>query len=723
MIIGNRDLNLSSSRETVSALKSSVSPHLTLPSNSAHVDNAERLTILINLVFVSTLLLGPLAILLSRLVVRVIPLELVVDFLTSYDSNRIRAERLRIHVEGADYVYFLIVLGSVASLCSCLILRPSRIVSLNCMARYTTSRLSFVNSCTATLILLLAHFGSLHRWRIDSFGERFLDGFGAGPTLAAIGLAVLTDRKKITFGALRPLPSKSVFQWAFSLVAIAILLPQALIFGRQIGSNREFVIVFNEYASASSNLRLFWDFTPTYTSLAAVVVEPLLQLVSEERILEDLVGFHVALSVILLLGVIWLATRILQCHWSLAILATAVLISPRRHNDLAQGFLPSTSAPGRYIMPVLVFLALSFFFRNYRPRILQVLAVGITVGLALVNNAEIGLSLMVAVVIAMGTKTYFDKGIFQNLVAPVLTAILTFIVALHFLGGSRLNESLKKWSLFIRSRSVGGYIEEVPIFGVHQFALALHAAAIVFGILLMHSTKRSAGEFIRFSALMCLTLGLFGFATFPYFLGQNGPTFVGGPLWLPLILTAFAIVGASHSLRRNRRDVADGSTNSPRESSFKLISLGLAVLTFCSVMFVPDPQDSIGIHFRQSRPVWSSQVFLKDPVVQELRQISLVEPFNSDIAYYGEYGNLISLILGIKTVYGVHDPMIAYSSRESINATCTPLTVHNPRTVYASKKYLPQNILDSGISVGPCPGLIRDPDFISENLIRYSYRP
>lgn len=707
----------------MSSMKNSISAPLGMPSMSAHVADTERWKVLIDLVFVSTLLLGPLAIWLSRLAVRIIPVELVVEFLTSYNADRIRAEQLRINVEGADYFYFLIVLSLVASLCVYFILRPSMNVPLTCVARYTKSRFSFVNSCAVTLILLLAHFGSLHRWRTDTFGERFLDGFGAGPAIAAVGLAVLTDRAKITFGVLRPRPFKRVFRWAFSLVAIIILLPQTLIFGRQIGSNREYVIVFNEYASTSSNLRPFWDFVPTYTSLAAVVVEPLLKLVSEERILDVLVGFHIALSVILLVGATWLATRILQCHWSLALLATAVLISPRRHNDLAQGFLPSTSAPGRYILPVIALLALSFFFKNSRPRISQVLVVGITLGLALVNNADMGLPLTVAAVVAMGIKTFFDRGVFHNLVGPVLVAILTFTVVLHFLGGGHVIESFKLWSLFIRSRSAGGYIEAVPMFGVHQFALALHAAAIVFGILLMRSTKRSAGDFTRFSALMCLTLGLFGFTTFPYFLGQNGPTFVGGVLWLPLILTAFAIVGALYNFSRNQRDVADGATIEPGQNSFKLVSLGLAVLTFCSVMFVPDPQDSVGIHFRHNRPVWSSQVFLEDPVIQELRQIALVGPVDSDVAYYGEYGNLISLILKLKTVYGVHDPMIAYSSRESVNATCAPLTVHNPRVVYASKRFLPEKFLDSSITVGPCPGLSRDPDFMSKNLIRYTYKP
>jgi hypothetical protein len=144
-------------------------------------------------------------------------------------------------------------------------------------------------------------------------------------------------------------------------------------------------------------------------------------------------------------------------------------------------------------------------------------------------------------------------------------------------------------------------------------------------------------------------------------------------------------------------------------------------LSVCSFLFIPDPQHSIGIHFRDDLPTWSPAVFGADPVVQELRAALSQEEDQLNVAYYGEYGNLISVIYGIESVYGTHDPMIAHSSRKTLNANCKPLIVRHPKVVLASKRYLPEIYLESEEINGPCPGLIKDMEYSSELLVRYVY--
>jgi hypothetical protein len=75
----------------------------------------------------------------------------------------------------------------------------------------------------------------------------------------------------------------------------------------------------------------------------------------------------------------------------------------------------------------------------------------------------------------------------------------------------------------------------------------------------------------------------------------------------------------------------------------------------------------------------------------------------------------------LPSVYGVHDPMIAYSSQNSADMTCRPLLSHKQLIVYASSRYLPEHFKLPSSVTGPCAGLSRDVNFISKSLIRYLY--
>ena len=338
------------------------------------------------------------------------------------------------------------------------------------------------------------------------------------------------------------------------------------------------------------------------------------------------------------------------------------------------------------------------FFSKPSPTVRQGLLLGVLWGVTMTNNAEIGIPLSIAVLTALCAKFILDKKFFANLLTPTLASFTTFVLLLYLVGGQNVHHAFQKWSVFVTGRTVGGYIGAVPVFGVHQFALALHGTTLLFALLLIVAKRCIRDrETLGSQALMCVLLGAFGILTFPYYLGQNGPSFIGGFSWLPLVLTAIAFVRLMREIYNVETTTELKRVNRLTVSFTSPISFGLLALSVCSFLFIPDPQDSIGIHFREDLPTWSPDVF------------------------GAEYGNLISVIYGIKSVYGTHDPMIAHSSRKTLNANCKPLIVRHPKVVFASKRYLPLIYLESKEINGPCPGLIRDMEYSSELLVRYVY--
>jgi len=675
-----------------------------------------------NFTFLLVLIVGPLAVLLSRLSAKILPIEKLFAKFTSYSPAKISAESARILTEGADLGFYVVVLFCLLT-CSVgfyLVIKNERqpldlrqVKGINTFAKIVTP---------LTFVMVGLHFATLHPWRIESFGQRFLDGFGVGPVIISMGLALTINHVVQKYLSIEQFAPSGKIRWFLALLGGLILVPQLFVFGRVIGANREYLIVFNEYAASSAGLRPLDTFAATYTSLSGILIKPIISLVNPDHALFVLMIFHIAITSVLVFALVLLARQILGMDWSVAIFSLAILISPRQQNALAQGFLPSTSAPSRYLLPIFLFILMGVFFSKPRPTVRQGLLLGVLWGVTITNNAEIGIPLSIAVLTALCAKSMLDKKFFANLLTPTLTSSITFVFLLYLLGGHNVHHAFQKWSVFVTGRAQGGFISAVPVFGVHQFALALHGTTLIFALLLIVAKRCIRDrETLGSKALMCILLGVFGILTFPYYLSQNGPSFIGGFLWLPLVLTAIALVGLMREIYSIETSTKLKRVDRLKVSFTSPISLGLVVLFVCSLLFIPDPQDSIGIHFRDDYPTWSPDVFGADPVFQELRTAVSQEENRSTVAYYGEYGNLISLIYGIESVYGTHDPMIAHSSKGTLNATCEPLSVRRPKVVFASRRFLPIIYLESKQNRGPCPGLIKDMEYSSESLVRYLY--
>ena len=675
-----------------------------------------------NLTFLVLVMLGSLSVLLSRFSVDVFPIEDLFQRFTSFPPEKINDELTRILTEGADIAFFLSMLLCI----SILIFGFCRSIRINNETsnyqidhgRYTSSRAILIVSIT----MVGLNFAVLHPWRIEAFGQRFLDGFSMGPVVISIGVAIALNNMSKNFSTIVLFKPSTKIRRILVLFGSLILVPQLLIFGRQINLNREYLIVFNEYAAPSAGLAPFDNFATTYSSLSGILIKPFVSLVNPDDVIYTLMFFHMGLTALLIVALVVLSRRIMGMGFGIAIFTLAVLISPRQQNALAQGFLPSVSAPSRYLLPVILLFWASDFFSKTKPVLWKSLILGVIWGITLTNNAELGIPITIALFVALFAKSILDKKPFVNLILPPTALMLTFAFLLHLVGKRNTMNAFNYWSLFVMGRAQGGYISEVPIFGVHHFALALHGTTLLIGLLYITINRRTQDrERIGTSSLICIVFGVFGIVTFPYYLGQNGPSFVGGFLWLPLVLTSIALFGFLRNIYAADSLQQFEGQNRLKVSFLSPINMGLVTLFVCSVIFIPNLQDSVGIHFKNEIPSWTPRSFEIDPVVKELRIVISPEVDKSEIAYYGEYGNLIAVIYGIDSVYGTHDPMIAYSSKKTLNATCKPLKTRKPKFVYASKRYLPIEFLDARENRGPCPGLTKDMEYSSEYLIRYFY--
>jgi hypothetical protein len=683
--------------------------------------NFETITRYAGLALVTFFLAGPVSVVLARVLARTIPLAAFIESATSYSPSRIRSENIRIVTEVGDYFYFALFLISVG-----IVIGTFLFVGLNASdstlpIKHLLSRLSSTRYLYPIFLLLLfLHFATLHKWK-DALDQRHLDGFGTGPSIVAIGISIIMFKYRNNLISQLQISLKPKLQKLLFLICALIFIPQIPAFGRAIGHTREYGIAFNSYAAPAAGLLPFQSYAPSYTTLSGYILRPVITIAGNANVIRVSILYHMFLSALLIFVLIWLSKRLLRCNLVFAALTAAVLISPRTGVQAA-GFLPSIANGPRYLIPLLVLILATYFLEKRKPSVSLTVLLGLLLALTMINNTEIGIPLVLSILITLGFKVFADGSFARNFLMVSLVAIATFTGLLYLLSDGQLKQGGQYWLLWVISRGSGGYINAVPLWGLHQFALSIHSATLLFGVLIVTLKKgEELAPDLKVNSLMGVATGLFGLFTFPYFLGGSGFIFLPTPLWLPLVLTTIALIGLLKAIWLTSESKLETSHTNSRY--FSPLHLGISSLLFCSLMFVPDPQNVVGVHFRRDAVAWTTKTFMAEPVVQSVINVAAETSDTSRIAYYGEYGNLISLLTGIKSVYGVDDPGMAYSSRKSLTVTCRPISLTAPDLVYASKRFIPVEFLDSRALNGPCPGLLRDTTFESDFLIRYVNTP
>lgn len=670
--------------------------------------------------FLSLLIMAPLSTLIGRLMIRIAPYEWLLQKVTSFPAARIASEHVRITSEGGDLLSFLLFL-TIAIGIYVLLLYRKRSRKLHLVEPVTSnSRPRW--SLVMLSIALLIHFGSFHKWRVYSFGDVFLDGFGLAQTSLVI-LCVFTLFQTRHLRVANSWFEEKFAQFVALILLAVVVTPFLLPLFRGVANVRNIQITLNELAAPTVGAQNLQDFFPTYTNLFGYIAEVLaLPFDSPLAKLYALWTFFAmtnVLTLVLLFVLIWRTTHL---AFVMSAMFVATVIAAQRTTVNAISILTDHSLGLRFFIPLLTLLLLVSMLRRDEYWFLKYVGLGILLGLALVNNFEFGLTFTLSVLCLLALASIEAKRFLWGFIVALALCATTTFALIGVMSNGELHSGVTAWRMFSSARLIGGYVNPTPIWGVHQFALAIYGVGIYLGLSRFLRTQTKSGREWRASSGLLMVSSVWGILSYPKYLGDNGPAF-----WSQnIVILSVTLVGVWNEIFAKSQagsQCLGREKNGGRIRGQGLLEKSLAVFSVLCFLALPDPQLSIARYFDEARRSWTPEVFMKDPLVLAIQDEMALAENPTEIAYYGEYANLISLFTKATPAYGVHDPMIAYSTSRTAAATCKPLLVKPVKIVFASKQYLPKQFLEPDTDDVPCEGLKRDSSFDSELLIRYEFTP
>jgi hypothetical protein len=663
--------------------------------------------------------LGSVSFLTGRGLARIIPWDVIVPALTRFSESRVNQERVRILTEVGDYAGFAIWLF------------------LACIAFWYTQRVSFyvesnssltrnvkqvVRSPLLALGILFVNLAAVHPWRIDSFGDQLFIGFGLGT--AAAGVLVSFTVGLLPTGSLyglhaRITESRSVrtFAW-FGLVIL--IIAQILIPNENAGRIRHDLIYLNELAAPSVGLQPLLDYSPTYSNVLGYPLWVFTEVFGTSNLMLTFSLYWALLGAACWLFSILIFSEVLRWRLVWAGWLAVVLLSITASRTIPQSGFPVWAGQIRIVLSVLTFLFFLKALKKQNPAQWKLVSLGVLSGLTVVNNADFGFTAVVAVLSGIFIWTLWG-GLPKRVISVLFVSTAATTTILFFLlGGGNVPSAVSSYLLFVQSRPVGGPVQAVPTFGLHIFATACHGLAALFGWRVLQS--KETDHAMRLVGVFGLISAIWGILTFPSYLGGPNPTFAG-TLWLPLAFSLVTLFSNSRIRLSARNLVQAGSTTAHAPIRVSGVNQIIVAFLFCALTSSTNPQITLDWWMDERWRLDRTVGLNEDAVLQELQSRLQADKTTEVFGYYGEYANLFELLLDVPAVYGVHDPMIAYSSRSTVEATCRTLRARRPSRVLASTRYLPEQFKSSSELEGPCPGMRRVDSRDGKVVIEYVYTP
>lgn len=644
-----------------------------------------------------------------------VPISWFLQILTPFSADRIQSERHRIISEGGDLLGFVMFLALAAGVAVLLLSHLRTLVPRPVVLQHHPYIIPVLSST-----LLLFHLGSLHKWRVNSFGDVFLDGFGL-PRTALVMLCLFLFLRERHLGNLGAWFDHNVTRIIACVVIATSLTPFVFPIWRGVDNVRHLEISLNELAAPAAGMGIFEDFFPVYSNLLGIVAGAIANCFrSPLAKLYSLWVFYVTVNALVLLLTVILARRINRSRFLILTLVFVTVISAQQLTVGARTVLSDQSLGSRFLFPVLTLILVTYVLERSDCRLLGYLILGIFLGLTLVNNSEFGIGVVIPVIGVLGIRGLAQRHHLMGLITTLISTAITALVLLWLISGGQIGSALSSLRLFTSARLVGGYITPTPIWGVHQFALATYVVGALLGVkTFWHATTNSQIRVLSNSGILMIS-ALWGILSYPKYLGDNGVAFWSQVI-IPLGLTLLGLINHYFFQFEAATWPVYGSASNNSETHRILFLKSLTTFLFLCLTALPDPQLSIGRYFDVSRENWTPRHFMEEPLVAAVRDEVKRANASGEIGYYGEYANLISLSTGAIPVYGVSDPMIAYSTAGTVAATCKPLQSQRVSVVLASKEYLPSQFLRADAVGGPCKGMTRDPSFNSDLIIRYLF--
>ena len=654
--------------------------------------------------------LGPISLLAGRGLARIIPWDVIIPALTRFPESRVNQESERILTEVGDYVGFTIWFF------------------LACLSYWFTPQVRLrnvrqvVRSPILALSILFVNLAAVHPWRVESFGDQLFIGFGFGTAAAGVLVArsvglIPTESLYGLHAAIIEFRSVRIFAW---LGLVILIVTQILIPNVNPGLIRHDVIYLNELAAPSVGLRPLFDYSPTYSNVLGYPLWVFIEMFGSSSLM-----LVFSLYWALLGGACWLFSVLIireVLRWRLvwAVGLAVVLLSITGSRTSPQSGFPVAAGQIRIVLSILTIFYFLKALKKKNPALRKLVLLGVLSGLTIVNNPDFGLTAVIAILTGSFIWTLWGGLPKRVILVLFVSTATTTTILLLLMGGENIPSTVSSYFLFARSRSTGGYVEAVPLVGLHIFVTVCHGLAALLGWRVVQSKESDHG--MQLLGVFGLISAIWGALTLPFYLGNATPTF-GGPLWLPL---AFSLV----TLLNNSR-IGHSATNLVQAhrttvlTPIRVSGMNQVILAFlfCALTSSTNPQITLDRWMDEGWRLDRTAGLNEDAVLLDLQSRLRAENTPDVFGYYGEYANLFELLLGVPAVYGVHDPMIAYSSRSTVKATCRTLRARRPLRVLASTRFLPEQFKSSSELEGPCPGMRRIDSRDGELLIEYIYTP
>lgn len=443
----------------------------------------------------------------------------------------------------------------------------------------------------------------------------------------------------------------------------------------------------------------YFDYSPQYTSIYGWLLVPL-----------KTVGISATTTmsvVILLCNILIIAVPLLIVRIAMNVLsdisflpAFLAVVSIMYVSGTANGAsvqMKEFSTFGRAV-PLLISFAIltAHFFSDARFKKWGPIVLGLSIGLAFLNNPEMGLLFLVCYLNSIAIPVIRRIASTKDLSFVVTTAFVVFVT--YFLVGYVITGQIDPSSLIgIRLGGNSLYPEaSIDLFGAHVVCIGLAIAAVSRGLQLQLSHSSSSIK-IRISILeICSGLLLSGVLV-KFFLFPVGPGVL--QLLIPSLLSAiFLIADFGQDFRLT-------SISSWKQFVLLGPSFLIALLPIGALTQAPYPPDEYRrILFDHSgetdwsttpgRPSdgWSISSLNEsyDSLVQRVGDISAdLDRDGVKVMYFGIFGNTIQLVTGVKNGLGIAAPESLRFGGNQLKLACLPVEHYQPKFVIVYQSDFP----------------------------------
>ena len=543
---------------------------------------------------------------------------------------------------------------------------------------------------------------------LESFGNELWNGFGLLVLIITVlvsGFIVLRRYK----------PHENIIRGLFLGILILDLPTFLQPPGGIININDATYHVLDEFLAPYNGFFPHSTYAPSYTAMFGWLIWPVRFLNPPPQLVMFLV---IVLANIFLIGIpvlIAAAVKLLDRRNSflLVLVATCSFMVLSGDTNSASTVLSGFSTYGRFLLPLfgLFLLSKSAMTRNESRQKTWFVFSGVIASITLFNNADFGLSYVIAAFIGLSTIAIFYKRIRRVFLCYLLGFVAFSFFYLTILYVFANGFSLKMYiTLVLLGQSGDIYFFKMDHLGPHLIIFIVTSGLLTLTVLSLRRAQRHLVDVTSLATeITSIVSSLWTLALLIMFSVRPIVPFGAQQLLIPTSLNLFLI----YTYIRK-----DGIPNRIHHVESKYLDLlpllFILVLPFASSVQLPNPIDEMkrvagharhvnwsGSELRPPADGWTDEILSAQGTLHHPEQwLNAVKNYSKDhvneiqnTAYFGYMGNTVELITGIKNVTGIAGPEHLRFGSEFENWACGPIL-----------QKMPIKIIAYGTEV-PCDGL------------------